>query len=85
MKELNKEILEELKQVKTVEDLMNFAKVNNLEITEEEAKDYFQELEKRKGELKDEDLEDVAGGGYFLPLDKEVRKFTTLKEWFFGK
>ena len=49
------------KQAKTVEELLAIAKENGFELTEEQAKKYFAELNKQ-GELSDEELEAVAGG-----------------------
>lgn len=65
MLKLNKEILEKVKQAKTVEGLLNFSKENNLELTEEEANLYFGEIKQNKSELSDEELKAVAGG--FMP------------------
>ncbi len=59
---LNQEIIEKAKQAKNPEELINIAKINNVELTAEEAKVYFDKLNKI-GELKDDELSDVAGGG----------------------
>ena len=39
--EMNKELLAKAKETKTPEELMAFAKENNMEMTEESAKAYF--------------------------------------------
>ena len=55
------EQINKAKQAKTVEELLAIAKENGVELTEEQAKEYFAELHK-EGELSDEELEAVAGG-----------------------
>ena len=60
--ELNSELLEKAKQAGMAEELMAVAKANGVELTEEEAKEYFEQLHK-SGELSDEELDSVAGGG----------------------
>lgn len=56
------EQLVKAKAAKSVEELLALAKENNIELTEEEAAKYFSELHK-EGELADEELENVSGGG----------------------
>ncbi len=58
---ISKELLEKAKTAKTAEELLEMAKVENIELTEEEAKKAFEELN-RTGELSDEELDNVAGG-----------------------
>ena len=57
-----KELLEQAKEVKSAEELMSLAKENGMELTKEEAEAYFAQLNK-SGELSDEELDNVAGGG----------------------
>jgi hypothetical protein len=45
-----------------VEELLTLAKENSVELTEEEAKDYFNQLNPKSGEISDEELENVSGG-----------------------
>ena len=59
--EISKELIEKAKQAKTVEELVELAKTENIEMTAEEAAKYFAELHKT-GELSDEELDNVAGG-----------------------
>ena len=59
---LNSELLEKAKQAGMAEELMAVAKENGVELTEEDAKEYFEQLHK-SGELSDEELDSVAGGG----------------------
>ena len=60
--ELSKELLEKAKEAKSAEELMSFAKENGVELASEEAEEYFARLNK-SGELSDEELDNVAGGG----------------------
>ncbi len=58
---ISKELLEKAKQAKTAEELLEMAKAEKVELTEEEAAKAFAELNKT-GELSDEELDNVAGG-----------------------
>ena len=55
------ELIEKAKQAKSVEELTILAKENNIELSEDKAKEYFERLN-RSGELSDEELNSVAGG-----------------------
>ena len=55
------ELIEKAKQAKTVEELQEFAKAENIELSAEEAIKAFAELHKT-GELSDDELGNVAGG-----------------------
>ena len=57
------ELIEKAKSAKTPEELMALAKENGVELTEESAKAYFEQLNPKTGELADEELNNVAGGG----------------------
>ena len=58
---ISKELLEKAKTAKTAEELIEMAKAENIELTEEEAAKALAELHKA-GELSDEELDNVAGG-----------------------
>ncbi len=58
------ELIEKAKQAKTPEELIAIAKENGTELTEENAKAYFAQLHKT-GELNDDELDNVAGGGCY--------------------
>lgn len=60
--ELTKELLEKAKTAKTAEELLEMAKAENIEMTEEQAAKAFADLHKT-GELSDEELENATGGG----------------------
>ena len=59
---ISKELLEKAKMAKTAKELLEMAKAENIELTEEQAAKAFAELNKI-GELSDEELDNVAGGG----------------------
>ena len=59
---ISKELIEKAKTAKTAEELLEMAKAENIELTEEQAAKAFAELNKI-GELSDEELDNVAGGG----------------------
>ena len=63
MKNFTAEQIEKAKGAKSAEELLALAKEVNLEMTEEEAKAYFAQLNPEAGELSDEELDNVAGGG----------------------
>ena len=53
--------MEKAKTAKTAEELLELAKAENIELTEEQAKEYFATIH-ASGELSDEELDNVAGG-----------------------
>ena len=57
------ELIEKAKEAKTPEELFALAKENGVELTEESAKAYFNQLNPKTGELADDELDNVAGGG----------------------
>ena len=59
---MNEQLIEKAKAAKSAEELMAIAKENGIELTEKEAAEYFAQLNK-SGELADEELDSVAGGG----------------------
>lgn len=65
--EMNKELIAKAKETKTVGELLALAKENGVEFTAEEAETYFEQLHPKTGELSDEELDNVAGGGCYAP------------------
>lgn len=59
---VKKDLLEKAKAAKTVEELLDMARNENIDITEKEAAKIFADLH-QNGELADEELDNVAGGG----------------------
>ena len=62
---MEKEIIAKARKAKTPEELIALAKENGTEMTEESAKAYFGQLHPTSGELSDEELDNVAGGGCY--------------------
>ena len=60
---MNQELITKAKAAKSVAELLDIAKENGIELTEEDAKEYFAKLNPTKGELSDDELDDVSGGG----------------------
>ena len=63
MKNLKPEMIEKARTAKSAEELLELAKASNVEMTADEAKTYFAQLGTKSGELNDDDLDAVAGGG----------------------
>ena len=61
--ELNKELLAKAKNAKTPEELIALAKENGTEMTEESAEAYYNLLHPQNGEVSDDELDNVSGGG----------------------
>lgn len=61
------EMLKKAKGVKSAEELLTLAKENNVEMTAEEAAGFFAKLNPTMGELSDDELDAVAGGGCAEP------------------
>ena len=62
---MNKELLKKAKTAKSPEELIDIAKENGTELTEESAKAYFELLHPKIGEISDDELENVSGGGCY--------------------
>lgn len=62
---MNTELIAKAKQTKSPEELMALAKENGIELTEESAQAYFNQLNPKMGELADDELDNVAGGGCY--------------------
>ena len=62
MNNFTSELITKAKAAANAEELFEIAKANNVELTEEEAKAYFDQLS-AGGTVSDDDLNDVAGGG----------------------
>lgn len=74
------ELIEKAKQAKSAEEILALAKENGIEMTDEAAKAHFERLH-NSGEISDEELDNVSGGGCSTcycarcgyPLDTENR------------
>ena len=60
----NEELMAKAREVKSAEELLALAKENDVELTEEQANAYFEQMNKT-GELADDELGSVAGGGCY--------------------
>lgn len=62
MKNFAPELIEQARNAKSVEELLALAKENCVEMTEEEAQIYFEQLHPAFGEISDNELDNVTGG-----------------------
>ncbi len=74
---LNDELLEKAKNTKSAEDLITLAKENGIELTAEEAKTCFAQLNSKNGALADDELDNVAGGRKCGTIYKDGRPVVT--------
>lgn len=68
---LTPEMIEKAKAAKSAEELLSLAKENEIELTNEQANAYFERLSKR-GEVSDDDLSNVAGGGCTIDTNRKI-------------
>ena len=61
MTNFNPELIAKSKTAKSAEELFELTKANNVELTEDEAKTYFAQLN-ANGAVADDELEDATGG-----------------------
>ena len=72
------ELIQKLQAAKSVDEIIAIAKENGVEVTKEKAQELLDKLTVNDGELTDDMLDAVSGGGIV----------DTVKEWFgslFGK
>ena len=74
---MNEEMIIKAKEAKSVEELIALAKENGVELNEEDAKMYFEQLNAKKGELSDDELDAVAGGGCETKVDGKKHTVVT--------
>ena len=60
---MNEEIIKKAAEARTPEELLALAKENGIELSGEQAKALFARLHPASGELADDELDAVAGGG----------------------
>ncbi len=63
--EHNKELIEAARKAGSPEELLALAKEKGVEMTGESAKTYFGQLHPKTGELSDDELDNVVGGGCY--------------------
>lgn len=61
--ENNQELFAKARAAQTAEELLELARENGTEMTEESARAYFELLHPKAGEVTDEELGNVSGGG----------------------
>lgn len=59
------EMIEKAKTAKSADELVVLAKENGMEMSEAQAKAYYEQLHPASGELSDDELDNVAGGGCY--------------------
>ena len=74
MKNLTLELITKAKEAKSAEELLKLAKESNVDMTEDEAKTYFAQLN-ANGAVSDEELDLVAGGCGETYQDGDIVKF----------
>lgn len=79
--ELSEELIANAKGTKTPEELAALAKESSIDLTEEEAKAYFEQLHPKTGELSDDELDNVAGGGCHNGGRLVVSAMNYCEEW----
>ena len=82
MKNLTPELIAKAKAAKSAEELLALAKANNVELTEEDAKTYFEQLN-ANGAVSDDELDAVAGGsflGWSCPSEDEEEQTLAVNE-----
>ena len=76
---MNKNLFEQAKGAKSAKELLDIANANGVTLSEQDAEKYFAKLN-RQGELADEELDNVAGGGCKTEEKREYkyvgRRFT---------
>ena len=80
--EQNNEILAKAKAAKTPEELIEIARENDVEMTEESAKAYVDLLHPKTGEISDDELDNVAGGACYRGDGRMVTTVANLcRDW----
>lgn len=82
MTNLTPEMIEKAKTAKSADELLEIAKANGVEMTEDGAKTCFAQLNPKSGELSDDDLDSVAGGACGDAPPEGTEKIPFFKEAF---
>lgn len=64
---MEKEFIDKAKQAQSLAELIALAKESGMEMTEKQAKAYFEKLNSKADELSDDELDNVAGGVHLHP------------------
>ena len=71
---LTQEMMEKARAAKTAEELLEIAKANGVEMTEDEAKTYFAQLNPKSGELDEDLLVNVSGGWIIMDESEKIEE-----------
>src|SRR5665647_1574757 len=78
MTHFNEEAIAKAKQAKSAEELLTLAKESGVEMTAEQAQEYYTQLNPKSGALSDDELDNVAGGGCYSANGQLVVAFDYL-------
>ncbi len=73
---MNEELIAKARSAKSAEELLALAKENGMELDEDGARAYFEQLNK-SGELSDDELDNVSGGGCQTKVSGEKHTVVT--------
>ena len=79
--EFTPEMIEKARSAASPEELAALAKENNLTLSAEEAASYFEQLNPKTGELDDDDLETVSGGGCGKKTQSSNKVYDIFNKW----
>ena len=73
----HEELVAKAREAKSAEEIMELAKAEGMELTEQGAKEYYAMLNPQSGELSDDELDNVSGGGC-KTKGYDGKKYTTV-------
>lgn len=79
------EVLEKAKSAESVEDLMRIAEENSIVLDRERAEEYFDKLNPPMGEIDDDEIDSVTGGGCGGKLDTNLNLNVGADELYTGR
>ena len=74
------ELIYKAKAAKSAQEISDLAKENGIEMTEESANAYFEQLQK-SGELADDELDNVAGGWCYHDGNRVITPLSWCTDW----
>ncbi len=83
---MNEELLKKAKEAKDEKELIEIAKKDGIGLTEEAASSLFKKLQSSEGEIPDDELGDISGGGCITKVSgMEFTTITSACSCFTGK
>lgn len=79
----NADIYEQAMRAKNEVELYSLASKYNIPLTMEQARDYFQRINQKSGELADDELDNVAGGGCYEAKNNNDQMDAQILEFLF--